>query len=110
MKRRIRILPGLYKLDGHKPVECYDFLEWAEWFENHEHRVVKKTNVGDALDVSTVFLGIDLRDPPSLFESMVFRFPGNTPLDEYTRRYRTWTKAVAGHDAIVEELRSQFRA
>lgn len=94
-----------FKLQGHTPIPCEDFLEWAKWFENaDDNRVVARTKVGD-VDVSTVFLGLDRnwtgQGPPVLFESMVF----GGPLDLEQERYCTWEAAVAGHNDLVARVR-----
>lgn len=99
-----------YILDGHTPVPCEDLYEWGAWMETAD-RTVKKTNLGDVLDVSTVFLGLDHSHgfgPPLLFETMVFRYP-DVGHDLEMERYTTWDEAVAGHDAIVRRLRAQER-
>jgi hypothetical protein len=99
-----------YTLDGHKTVGESNFMAWAKWFET-ANRVVKKTQVADGVEVSTVFLGIDhgdlssheLGQPihiPILFETMIF---GGTR-DGEMNRYATWDEAVAGHDEILKEF------
>lgn len=59
---------------------------------------------GEAVDVSTVWLGIDhgfgLTEKPIIFESMVF----GGPLDETCRRYCTRDEAIAGHGELVAEI------
>ena len=107
---------GRYILVGHEPVPEPDLFAWAAWLETAD-RVVKQTNVGDVLDVSTVFLGLDHNygsaGPPLLFETMVFQvdltgakhYGGVANIQE---RYATWDEAVAGHAHIVAQLRAQF--
>jgi hypothetical protein len=59
-------------------------------------------------EISTVFLGIDHgfieEGPPILFETMVFCQGSRSDLE--CERYATWDQAVAGHNAMVEEVRS----
>lgn len=67
---------GQYILVGQTPVPCDDLMEWALWFEDAQHRVVRLTQVGP-WHVSTIFLGLDHRffgkGPPILFETMVWQ-------------------------------------
>jgi hypothetical protein len=118
--------PRYYILEGHeaRPVDTVE--EWARWFEGSlaldgvearrkDKRRVDFTDLGYCT-VSTVFLGVDHAfwgGPPILFETMVFAPPegGTTFPEEWDgrqRRYTTWDEAVAGHDEMVAELRSQF--
>lgn len=86
-----------YILRGQTPVPCEDAATWGEWFEtSKEDRRVAYDIFPNEVSVSTVFLGIDhsYGDGPSiLFETMVF----GGKHDQYTRRYRTWKQAMAGH-------------
>lgn len=96
-----------YILEGHQPVPCDDPSAWAAWFALAD-RAVKQTNLGDVIDISTVFLGLDHQwgdGPPLLFETMVFRYPSAESLD--MDRYPTWDDAVAGHEAIVARWRAR---
>jgi len=91
-----------YKLVGHKPVLCKDVFEWAKWFDKAERRVALSKLVEDkmAVDVSTVFLGLDHNygsGPPILFETMIF---GGKHSD-YQERYCTWEEAEEGHKRAV---------
>jgi len=99
-----------YILDGHNVVIEKDLMTWARWFET-ANRTVKKTQVVDGVDVSTVFLGLDhgdlssheLGQPihiPILFETMIF----GGARDGEINRYSTWDEAVAGHDEILKEF------
>jgi len=57
--------------------------------------------------ISTVFLGIDHgfgEGPPLLFETMVFARGSLSDLE--MERYSTWNQAVAGHQAMLKEVRS----
>ncbi|WP_052764133.1 hypothetical protein [Microvirga massiliensis] len=86
-------------------------LQWAEWHQSFENRVVAKTKVGPDIEVSTVFLGLDhgfMDGPPLLFETMVFA-DDDHPENGYVERYSTWEQAERGHAATVERLRPRLR-
>jgi hypothetical protein len=103
--------------EGHTPLPCYSLMEWGEWLEDRERRIVAYT--GNATKwVSTVFLGLDHRHwgkgPPILFESMAFVHEGRTmnyfgrgeeavpeTLDQ--QRYSSWDDAEIGHKAMVRK-------
>ena len=101
---------GFWTLDEQNwPVYTDDVLVWGKWFEEASktrRRVVASENVGDVF-VSTVFLGLDQNfgggDIPILFETMVF----GGPLDQEMDRYATWDEALAGHQAMVERVKSK---
>lgn len=109
---------GQYILVGQTPVPCPDLLEWAIWFEEREHRIVRMTQVGEWF-VSTIFLGLDHnwgKGPPLLFETMAWEQvePYRTALGiEVSRKFRddiqercaTWMEAEAQHERVVEQLR-----
>jgi len=91
-----------YILQGHKAVPEPDIMAWAKWFES-ANRVVKKTEVANGVEVSTVFLGIDHQfgdGDPLLFETMIF----GGERDGYQDRYSTWDEALKAHEAIVKEF------
>jgi hypothetical protein len=46
-----------YILDGHTPVQVFDLMEWANWYQTADRRVAKDF-VGRA-EISTVFLSMD---------------------------------------------------
>ena len=93
---------GKYILDGHKPVQCENVLDWATWIETSDRKVVK-TKINNEVRVSTVFLGLDhnLGGKPMLFETMIF----GGPLNEQMERYSTWEDAEAGHKRWVEKAK-----
>lgn len=99
---------GLYTLDDdHTLVPCHDFIVWSIWMHNDDHIRVRETTVGRYW-ISTVFLGQSVREPPMLFETMVFDHSPDT--EAYTReqrRYATWQEAEAGHDAMVALYKAQ---
>ncbi len=85
-----------YRLEGKDPV--------ATDTPGHLGEPVGKTTIG-AVDVSTVFLGLDHGygdGPPVLFETMVF----GGPLDGEQVRYKTWEQAEAGHTAMVQTVQA----
>ena len=95
---------GFYFLDGKTPVATDDVLVWAEHMENCSNSVAFST-IG-AIEVSTVFLGIDANSmfpgaQPVLFETMVF----GGPLDLDRDRYSTWEAAEEGHKHMVQKVR-----
>lgn len=92
--------------DGKTPIAEPDLLKWAAWFETADRKVAQ-TNVGGKY-VSTVFLGVDHQsfsdEEPLFFETMVFS--DGDSLDLACRRYSTWDEALAGHQAMVERVKS----
>jgi len=79
---------------------------WSMMFGDESRRRVAVTDdVDKMVRVSTVFLGIDhghgMTDQPILFETMVF----GGPLDGEMDRYATWDEAIAGHAAMVEQVK-----
>lgn len=106
-----------YRLDGHTPVPC-TFMEHVQWKDQHgeAERIVARTRVHGVV-VSTVFLmldhylGINENHVPVLFETMRFREDGATaaPFYNQQQRYCTWDEAIAGHKAIVAELKAAVK-
>jgi hypothetical protein len=91
-----------YKLVDKKPVPC-TLREYAAQYsgDRDEERIVKKTELPDGSEVSTVFLGLDHNwtgSYPVLFETMVF----GGEYHHYTERYRTYVGAEAGHERTVK--------
>lgn len=89
-------------------------MQWITAFEDWTARCVGEDHIrvrGDAVRVSTVWVGIDrwssaLDDgPPLIFESVVF--DGALPSEE--RAYATRDEAVAGHRLLVEQVRAEAR-
>ena len=96
-----------YILDADHRVVSADLYTWAEFIEDGDARQVDYTQITSALDVSTVFVGLDMAPwddgPPKLFETMVFR---NDRGEDYWR-YSSWDDAVIGHKAVVRKLRGK---
>ncbi len=100
-------IPILYVLEDRKPVPQPDPTKWAIWIGNHENRVIKQTECGDAF-VSTIFYGVDMGPPgrtPRMFETAVLMDDNSEHEEVHGLRYETYEEAVAGHDAIVARLR-----
>lgn len=87
--------------DNNNPVREDNIHKWGQWFQNNtDKRVVKKTQLPDGVQVSTVFLGMDhnyMGGKPILFETMIF----GGEHDEYQERYSTWEEAEEGHDKAI---------
>lgn len=68
-------------------------------------RTVARTEIAPGIEVSTVFLSMNLAFPwddrPLLFETIVF----GGRLDGACRRYHTYDEAEAGHQAMVMQVR-----
>lgn len=96
-----------YNRDG-EPISAQT---WAGLNRNEEYQRLAHTHVGNYL-VSTIWLGIDMgfsgTGKPIIFETMVFdQGPGSKrPWNDLEqRRYATEEEALAGHAALVEEVR-----
>lgn len=93
--RNARMPDGYYRLEGHTPVRCADFLTWATWMETTNRHVAEHR--GDGWWLSTVFLGRALApedDPPLLFETALF---ADDRMTDILDRYATWEQARHGH-------------
>ena len=93
---------GQYILVDGMPTPEPDILKWGRWFEQaREARIVAKTDIGENVHVSTVFLALDHSfggDRPLLWETMIF----GGPHDQETWRYSSRAEAEAGHlDAVA---------
>jgi hypothetical protein len=88
--------------DNHNVIGPTEDIAAAHENKTKHHRVAL-TKVYDGCEVSTVFLGLNHawgdRDPPLLFESMVF----GGPFSDDQERYATWAEAEAGHARLVEK-------
>ena len=90
-----------YILEG-KEVREASIEEWGRFLKKKELRQVGFTKIDDEVEVSTVFLGIEMQPPkpgglPILFETMIFGGEN----DQYTDRYETWDEAEAGHQKAI---------
>ena len=104
-------ITDLYILDEQNesvPVSQVELVPWGKWMDDALHsgrRVVGKSQVED-FHVTTMFTGCDHNwegGPPILFESKVTE--GGERRDIYTQRYRTWSEAEEGHEAVCEQMR-----
>jgi len=81
-----------------------DVMLWAHWFESSS-RTVERTKLGDEVEVSTVFLGMDHnfggKGKPVLWETLVFGGPMDGEMDRYTSE----EEARAGHQRMVERVK-----
>ena len=101
--------PGGYFDRSGNAISFRDWARLSAWDEkdnNNQYRIVKQEEVGDYW-ISTVWLGLDHgfgRSKPLIFETMVF----NNVTDESDldcRRWSTEEQALAGHEAMVDEVR-----
>ena len=78
-----------------------DRYAWARLHNDLAYKVLRKTRVGEDIEVSTVWVGINLapwmREPALIFETMIF----GGDHDQDARRYATEQEALAGHDRAV---------
>jgi len=112
----------MYVLQGHDVVPARSMIEGGQFFGNTEGRTVAKTTLIDpttkeSVDVSTMFLchdhGYWARQEeeedgehlPCLFETMVF----GGRIHESQRRYALWDEAVAGHEEMVQAVKTTFK-
>lgn len=84
-------------------VPTEDLLEWAKFFDEPKHRIVKQTELESKnCRVSTVFLGLNHQWNPNLpplwFETMIF----GGPLSDNQFRCSTWAQAEAQHARVLE--------
>lgn len=98
-------------LEKHRVVPTESLMEWIEWSMaadcDDQCRVTKTTLSDGDVEVSTVFLGRDLKlfgKLPMLFETMVF----GGKMDEYTRRYSCWQDAEMGHEETVKKVKESI--
>lgn len=91
---------ALYALNGREVECCASFDEWMKrnkWVTTR----IAFTRVNEA-EVSTIFIATDIRwkQPPELFETMIFGGPYN----HCTWKYTTYDAAEEGHNLIVKAL------
>jgi len=98
---------GKYILINKKPIQETDLMKWAEWYEkSNKERIVKQEDI-DKVRISTVFLGIDysflFKEPPLLFETMIF----GGKLNQKQDRYSTWDEAIEGHEKMKKRVEKE---
>jgi hypothetical protein len=93
-----------YILEGHLP-RPVTALVWMTRRDD-ANRTVAKTRMSPAVEVVTIFLGLNLQwrpeGKPLLFQTKVVG--GRRDGEQW--RYTTWEEAEAGHQAVVKTLRS----
>lgn len=105
---------GIIQPDG--SVKSAELLEWARWFEASDNpprsfrdggRVIERTELPGGIEVSTVFIGINLSPfrpgAPAWFETMIF----GGEHDSYQDRYSTFEEAETGHAEAVRVARGE---
>jgi hypothetical protein len=102
--------PEYYVLDADgEPLPCDDVLVWGEWFTENTaaRRLAEDRHEGpnaEDIRISTVFIGLDFDHlglgPPILWETLVF----GGVLDGEMRRYTSRAAAVAGHQAMCDQV------
>ena len=104
----MRLDSPYYILDEFKQVRRCDFMQWIQWFTNHD-RIVQQDWIGGVF-VSTVFLGIEhglgANNAPLLFETMVF----HGKHDGEQKRCSTWAQAIHQHHSMVSLVRPSVSA
>lgn len=91
----------------HNPYPMINLIVFMEFVRDHNRCVVGNANIG-VVNVSTVFLRFghpNFDGSYMFFETMT---GGGGPWDDNVWRYRTWAEAKAGHEAVVEAVRSYF--
>ena len=93
--------PFFYKLENKKPVPCV----MTEALENriNSNYVVKYSEITDNVQVSTLFMGIDLNivsHPPLCFETLVM----GGKRDGLMIRTDTWESAEEAHEKACLEV------
>jgi hypothetical protein len=79
--------------------------EWALHFGDLAYKHVAITAIGDDIEISTVWIGINHRfffdgGPPLIFETLVF----GGPMDGYCWRWHNEDAARLGHEQVVERV------
>jgi hypothetical protein len=90
---------------------------YVELMKDDDYRRVNETTIETSVGpvwVSTIWLGINHQwidgYPPQIFETMVFDqgdYADSPWSDLECERYSTIVQAIAGHDQIVESIRSK---
>jgi hypothetical protein len=96
---------GLYDRDG-RPMSMDEF---SARLMDMAYKHVAATAIGDDVEVSTVWLGVDHNftrtGPPLIFETMVF----GGDMDGCGERWPNAEAARAGHDQWVARVREEAR-
>lgn len=86
----------------------HDVIAWGVWFQSADRLVAKardegNTNKATAIEVSTVFLGLNHQffdGPPVLWETLVI----GGLLDGQMQRYTSRAAALRGHQEMCERV------
>lgn len=92
-----------YRLEGHTPVRCDDWMEWATAHHASDWHVAQDR--GDGWHLSTVFLGQGMVIDGyqlDLFETMLFDDDGQA---RNLGCYATWEEALHGHRVWLGKIR-----
>lgn len=96
-----------YILDDDGNPIATDVQTWGRWFEDIGlRRRIAYDKIG-ALQISTVFLGLNHQwgdGPPVLWETMVFGLPDDA--DEIQLRYTSKVDALKGHRQTRDEMKA----
>lgn len=98
-----------YVLNDELKAIAVDYKGLEEYLKNNGDPVkhIAFNYVGNIL-ISTIFLSVNCQwkqgEPPLVFETMVF----GGKFDEHQTRYSTYEQAVAGHQAIVEIIKTHY--
>jgi hypothetical protein len=89
--------PKTYVLDKNgNPVHEPDMVKWGAFLMSNA-KCLKQDALPNGTCVSTVFIGVDYRSPPRLWETMIF----GGAHDEYQYRYTSREDALAGHEKAL---------
>ena len=91
-----------YILDGKKPVACDDIVTFGKWIGDISNKRIQYTLIGNDINISTVFLGIDHsfnRETPVLFETLI----RGGKFDQDMDRYETYDNAEKNHFVLLKK-------
>jgi hypothetical protein len=94
--------------DQGEPKNEPNLSKWGKWLATDPRRVLQQDKLPTGVLISTVFTGLDQRQPfftpyddsvrpPILWETMIFGGPHN----EYCKRYASKDEALTGHQDAV---------
>jgi hypothetical protein len=101
MARRLSLIdipqPKTYVLDQNGiPVHEPNMVTWGAFLAS-DAKCLKQDILSDGTCVSTIFIGIDYRSPPRLWETAIF----GGPHDDYQDRYTSRESALVGHEKAL---------
>jgi hypothetical protein len=99
-----------YTFKDQIPVPCDDHDEWVNFMSRKDMIQIALTTL-PPFTISTIFMGVDhsMLDigEPILFESVISHQDAGLQISTM-QRYSTWIDAVAGHEAIVSEVKERL--